>query len=1253
MLSTNGLQSLGGSETYALTVAEHMQRLGHDVTVHANEVAPAIINDRPGLRFAVREEGLPRSCDGVIVQDAICSHMLAARYPEAPQVFVAHSTVHDVQLPPQLSDLCPVVVALNERTAARVRALAVPTKIVRLRQPIDLDVFAPLVGPRPRAQTVLALGNHLPEQRREMLRQACEEAGLELMTFGLGVRPTDRPAERMVAADIVVGYGRCILEAMACGRAAYVWDHLGGDGWVTPKSYSRLEADGFGGRATPDVIDAARLRDDLAAYDQRMGIANRDLAVANHGPRTHAQALVAELREAGAQAPEPRTAHGELARVTRIAWEAEGKAFELSRRLESAEAALESERAQAAELRHALGRAYADADAFRATRRYRLALALARPLDRVRARRLRAGGASEAEISGSTGSVRRAPGGSPELAVVVFSYRAQPELARAVRSVLDQNEPLEVVVVNSGGGDAEALLASAGLDTRVQLFQTPERLFPGGACNVGLRATTAPYVAFMAGDVVAEPGWVAGRLRRHRAGIAAVAGAIVPVRPTGAAGRASYLLLHHRRTPWTPAGKALRFSLSYDRSLFERYGTFREDLRVGEDSELQARFGNEVAIQFAPDVRGAHHYPRSAPALLRDQFARGRRMAYSHAWLQGDDGRALIARSALRNAPEAARAGWRGGAGIRGRVELLSSARLMAPGAAAYALGALTTPLDGPRPSARAAARRMRRPRRRRRLIALLPFKDEMRYLPGLFENLRPHVDGIVALDDGSSDNSRDFVAVQPEVLEILGRQHGDDRWRDAYNHQRLVRAAWEHDPDWLLGIDADERVERNFRKRAERVFDAADRDADSAFSLHFRELWDRPDRFRVDGVWGRKRKAVLFRARRDHRFHDEHEFHTHWAPLNDYPDQLFPKADLFIYHLRMLREEDRRERRARYERLDPHNRSQSIGYEYLTATEHLLLAPPPHGRDFVPDISFGAPRAAPPPARAPELPRRRPRSRPRIRNRLIALLPFKDEMRYLPTLFENLDPHVDGIVALDDGSTDGSREFVAKQPKLLELLSREHTDDLFHEAEDHERLVRAAWRFEADWLFGIDADERVERHFRERAEREFARADAEGHGAYFVYVRSLWDRPDLIRIDGPTGRARKPVLFRSRTDHQFDLRPLHNHWAPLNDHPNHVFPQANLILYHLRTLNAEDRAARHARYLRIDPVGRFQPAGYDHMIDTRALQLVPPPPGRDFVPLPGEHASAPPAGKFRPLSTEVTTDSPGAATSPAQRSAQ
>lgn len=241
---------------------------------------------------------------------------------------------------------------------------------------------------------------------------------------------------------------------------------------------------------------------------------------------------------------------------------------------------------------------------------------------------------------------------------------------------------------------------------------------------------------------------------------------------------------------------------------------------------------------------------------------------------------------------------------------------------------------------------RLFRRRRGLRLLALLSFRNEMRFLPDYFVNISPHVDGIVALDDGSTDGSGDFVASQPNVLRLLTNPvHDDSGWDDAANHRRLVEAAWDFAPDWLLGLDADERVEWQFRQRAEEIIRRSDR---QAYALTFRELWDGPLQFRADGIWVAKTSARLFAARRDHEFHMQ-RLHCHWAPLNSKENGGFPRADLTIYHLRMMHAADRHARRVRYQTLDPTRQYQAVGYEYLTEDEGLLLKPVPPRRVYEP----------------------------------------------------------------------------------------------------------------------------------------------------------------------------------------------------------------------------------------------------------------------------------------------------------------
>lgn len=274
-----------------------------------------------------------------------------------------------------------------------------------------------------------------------------------------------------------------------------------------------------------------------------------------------------------------------------------------------------------------------------------------------------------------------------EIACAVLSYRDEPFLIEAVRSVLDQSVPVEVVVVNSGGGDPARRLAAAGLSLPVHSFQ--ERLYPGAVRNIGIDETSARYLAFLAADCLARPGWAAARLREHRAGAAAVASPPTNAYPESLTAWASHLLLHNRRLAVTRPRHRLLYSLSYDRSLFTRFGRFREDLRAGEDTEFNARFREHVATVLAPDAVTAHRYPTGLPAMLRDAFRRGRLQARMQGAIEGRGARRLrvmlrAPRSVLRSLVVSGRSA--GGE----RRQLIRAWPLVVVGGMAYGIGALT-----------------------------------------------------------------------------------------------------------------------------------------------------------------------------------------------------------------------------------------------------------------------------------------------------------------------------------------------------------------------------------------------------------------------------------------------------------------------------------------------------------------------------------------------------------------------------------
>jgi len=277
-----------------------------------------------------------------------------------------------------------------------------------------------------------------------------------------------------------------------------------------------------------------------------------------------------------------------------------------------------------------------------------------------------------------------------ELACVVMSLGCEPGLVGAVQSLLGQSEDIEIVVVNSAGGEPAAVLAAAGLT--VPVVNRPERLFPGAVRNLGIEHTTAPYVAFLEADCLAQPGWAAGRLREHRSGVPAVACALTNAYPDSLSAWAALLLFHAGRSPVAPAKMRLLYGLSLDRTVFEQYGEFREDLRAAEDTEFRERLAGEVQIVWAGDVVSAHRYPTRFSNLVSEAFRRGRLLAVLLGRARRRGPLSLrVTYWGLGSGLQALRIVVRAPRGDRGRLVL--AWLLVLPASVAYAAGGLTARL--------------------------------------------------------------------------------------------------------------------------------------------------------------------------------------------------------------------------------------------------------------------------------------------------------------------------------------------------------------------------------------------------------------------------------------------------------------------------------------------------------------------------------------------------------------------------------
>lgn len=290
LLANNHMALLGGTETWTYTMAHELSRQGHEVDVFTFE--PGYVSDmcKPFSRVVAKPDG---KYDVLIINHHTCLEALQ----EVPgyKIFTSHG-------PAGLENAkagADAYVSVSEETQRKLHAAGFDSTVIR--QPIDLDRFAPDKELHDEPQRILALSkSHIGA---EWVKLAAHTIGAEMAWLrGWDRARWDMP-EQINNADIVVSCGRGAVEAMACGRAVLNFDYrlynskALCDGWVVPDTIDTIHSANYSGRGFGIEVDGAQqIADGLQYYSAAMGPANRKLAEEHHDVKNIARQYLALIQ---------------------------------------------------------------------------------------------------------------------------------------------------------------------------------------------------------------------------------------------------------------------------------------------------------------------------------------------------------------------------------------------------------------------------------------------------------------------------------------------------------------------------------------------------------------------------------------------------------------------------------------------------------------------------------------------------------------------------------------------------------------------------------------------------------------------------------------------------------------------------------------------------------------------------------------------------------------------------------------------
>jgi glycosyltransferase involved in cell wall biosynthesis len=274
ILLTNWILSeKSGTETYLMALCRQLIKMGHDLTLYCKVFGwygeefkkmgiPVYVNKVPKEKF-----------DIIHLHHNSCVKDLA-KITDTPKIFVSHGVLPELEVPPLNIDYS---VAVSEEVFKEFFKDELDASIIR--NPIDMEEYKSETEIHDRLEHVAVITNKMNDKHKEEIEKACDrvKATVSFIGSGFGTHTADVKTE-IEKADLVIGSGRCIYEAMSMGRAVIVYDVSGLDGIIRcHRDFAISAYCNCSSRSKGWKVKSEQIEEELRKYHKEQGKFNRDL----------------------------------------------------------------------------------------------------------------------------------------------------------------------------------------------------------------------------------------------------------------------------------------------------------------------------------------------------------------------------------------------------------------------------------------------------------------------------------------------------------------------------------------------------------------------------------------------------------------------------------------------------------------------------------------------------------------------------------------------------------------------------------------------------------------------------------------------------------------------------------------------------------------------------------------------------------------------------------------------------------------